>query len=331
MPWGSWITCEETVNGPDVGPDFTGASNVPLQQRHGFIFEVPAGGQSDRVPITKAGRFAHEAAAFDPRHGHLYLTEDNFGFPSGFYRYVPPSNPMDTGRLEDDGQLQMLAVEGMPNADLAAQQPADARVPRDVGRHRRPRPDVPVHAGPDGADEPTTTPSSTWGRRVSTRVRPASLASRARCSSATSCTSAPRRAVARPSRATSDTVRGWGNGSGQIWAYSTRSSRLSLVYQSPGPDTLDFPDNVTTRGRALVLCEDNVNDNYLRALNAGGRLSNIALNRLVSSTGMPRFNDEFAGATFSPGGETLYVNIQAASGHVVRHLGAVGPPRDLIR
>ena len=31
MPWGSWITCEETVNGPDVGADFTGASNVTLQ------------------------------------------------------------------------------------------------------------------------------------------------------------------------------------------------------------------------------------------------------------------------------------------------------------
>ena len=59
MPWGSWITCEETVNGPDVGPDFTGVSNVPLQQRHGFIFEVPSRGQSDRQPITKAGRFAH--------------------------------------------------------------------------------------------------------------------------------------------------------------------------------------------------------------------------------------------------------------------------------
>ena len=28
MPWGSWVTCEETVNGPDVGADFTGASNV---------------------------------------------------------------------------------------------------------------------------------------------------------------------------------------------------------------------------------------------------------------------------------------------------------------
>ena len=57
MPWGTWITCEETVNGPDVGPDFTGASNVNLQQRHGFIYEVPAGGQSNRQPITSAGRF----------------------------------------------------------------------------------------------------------------------------------------------------------------------------------------------------------------------------------------------------------------------------------
>ena len=56
MPWGSWITCEETINGPDVGPDFTGVSNVPLTQPHGYIFEVPAGGQSDREPITAAGR-----------------------------------------------------------------------------------------------------------------------------------------------------------------------------------------------------------------------------------------------------------------------------------
>src|SRR5262245_3068283 len=69
MPWGSWITCEETVNGPDVGPDFTGASNVTLEQRHGFIFEVPAGGQSNREPITSAGRFAHEAAAYSPDEG----------------------------------------------------------------------------------------------------------------------------------------------------------------------------------------------------------------------------------------------------------------------
>ena len=56
MPWGSWITCEETVNGPDVGPDFTGASNMPLTKPHGFLFEVPARrAVRPREPIT-AGR-----------------------------------------------------------------------------------------------------------------------------------------------------------------------------------------------------------------------------------------------------------------------------------
>ena len=67
MPWGSWITCEETVNGPDVGPDFTGASNVPLTQRHGFIFEVPGAGSPTGSRSRAAGRFAHEAVAFDPK------------------------------------------------------------------------------------------------------------------------------------------------------------------------------------------------------------------------------------------------------------------------
>ena len=99
MPWGAWITCEETVNGPDVGPDFTGASNVPLTKPHGYVFEVPVSHIPGRAspaakPITQAGRFAHEAVSFDPKGGHLYLTEDNFAFPSGFYRYRPPVHPM---------------------------------------------------------------------------------------------------------------------------------------------------------------------------------------------------------------------------------------------
>src|ERR687892_256716 len=109
---------------------------------------------------------------------------------------------------------------------------------------------------------------------------------------------------------------GYGNGSGQIWAYHTNSDTLQLLYQSPGAATLDFPDNVTTSPRGtLILCEDNVNDNYLRGLTRGGQLFDVALNRLVSQlNGAPRFNDEFAGSTFSPDGETLFVNIQASRG-----------------
>jgi len=110
-------------------------------------------------------------------------------------------------------------------------------------------------------------------------------------------------------------VQGWGNGSGQIWAYDISSEWLRLVFQSPGPDTLDFPDNVTTSKRGtIVLCEDNVNDNFVRGLSSNGKLWDIALNRLVSATGANRFNDEFAGATFDPDGHTLFVNIQASRG-----------------
>ena len=122
MPWGSWLTCEETVNGPDVGPDFTRQPNTALQRPHGFVFEVPLDGTATAEPIRSAGRFAHESAVFAPEDGAIYLTEDNFGFASGFYRYLPPSDPRLAGRVEDGGQLQMLAVRGMPNADLAASQ-----------------------------------------------------------------------------------------------------------------------------------------------------------------------------------------------------------------
>jgi uncharacterized protein len=52
----------------------------------------------------------------------------------------------------------------------------------------------------------------------------------------------------------------------------------------------------------------------VRGLTRRGSLIDIALNRMVSSTGTPRFGDEFAGATFSPDGHTLFVNIQAGQG-----------------
>ena len=72
-PWGTWLTCEETVNGPDVGNDFTGGDNSRLQRKHGYVFEVPAswdaGEHQKPVPIRSAGRFAHEAVDIDPEHG----------------------------------------------------------------------------------------------------------------------------------------------------------------------------------------------------------------------------------------------------------------------
>ena len=103
---------------------------------------------------------------------------------------------------------------------------------------------------------------------------------------------------------------GFGNGSGQIWDYHVADRHLRLLYQAPDRATLDFPDNITTSRRGtLVLCEDNVDNNFIRGLTRGGQLFDIALNRLAGRT-----NDEFAGSTFSRDGATLFVNIQATNG-----------------
>jgi len=314
MPWGSWISCEETVNGPDVGPDFTGVSNVPLTQRHGFIFDVPKDGQSDREPITSAGRFAHESVAFDPRDGVLYLTEDNFGFPSGFYRYKPPRDPRNCGRLLNGGRLQMLAVKGQFNANLAATQRPRVTYKVEWVDIDDPAPTFPFTPGETA---PTTNETALthvgrqgWSQGAAFFSR---LEGSAYHDGVVYFCSTQGGGPAETS--TGPIADGYGNGSGQIWAYHTRSKVLQLIFESTGPDVLDLPDNVTTSPRGtLVLCEDNVNDNFVRGLTRHGQLFDIALNRLVSSTGVPRFNDEFAGSTFSPDGHTLFVNIQASRG-----------------
>ncbi len=309
MPWGSWITCEETVNGPDVGPDFTGASNIALTQPHGFLFEVPVDGDASAEPITSAGRFAHEAAAFDPGNGILYLTEDNFQYPSGFYRYIPPSNPMTAGAMENGGQLQMLAVDGIDNADLAAEQRRRATFPVVWVDIEDP---APSFAYTPGETAPTTNNEAIQYVGLQGFAQGAAGFSRLEGAAYDNgvvyftSTQGGGEANGGP-----DPVEdGWGTGWGQVWAYRIEEQVLQLIYQSPNRNSLDFPDNVTTSPRGtLILCEDHDFDNYIRGLSRGGQISSIALNRMEGRTG-----DEFAGTTFSADGDTLFVNIQASRG-----------------
>ena len=321
MPWGSWITCEETVNGPDVGNDFTGQDNSLLQAKHGYIFDVPSrGGDDTPTPVRNAGRFAHEAAVFDPtgvdprsgaKTGIVYLTEDNFGFASGFYRYVPPANPMASGRLRDGGYLQMLKVTGMPLADLAGQDgppPApgdtfpiewvdiDDPDPTFTGT---PTNDFAIQAvGKQGFDQGAARFS-----RLEGAVYDAGVVFFASTQGGT-----PTPAGTDPS--------GYGKGRGQIWAYDTKTEVLKLIFESPSRDVLDFPDNVTnSRNGTLVLCEDGNQGNFLRGLTPEGDIFTFAQNLIPGvSGGQPTLgDDEFAGSTFSPDFRTLFVNIQSSA------------------
>ena len=102
-PWGSWLTCEETF-------DHTGAAGRP----HGYIFEVPADGLGNPVPLRDMGRFSHEALAVDPATGYVYETEDA-GNSSGLYRFIPNV----AGNLTQGGRLYMMKVVGVNQANLA--------------------------------------------------------------------------------------------------------------------------------------------------------------------------------------------------------------------
>ncbi|RYV02363.1 phosphatase [Shewanella sp. OPT22] len=102
-PWGSWLTCEESVALPDGS----------ISKGHGYIFEVPADSTSlvKAKPLKAMGRFNHEAACVDPNTGIVYLTEDTGD--SLFYRFVPKVY----GQLEKGGQLQAIVIKGIPKFD----------------------------------------------------------------------------------------------------------------------------------------------------------------------------------------------------------------------
>ncbi|MGH7820747.1 MAG: alkaline phosphatase PhoX, partial [Candidatus Binatia bacterium] len=92
---------------------------------------------------------------------------------------------------------------------------------------------------------------------------------------------------------------------------------LRLVFESPGQEVLDSPDNLTVTPRGgLILCEDDAGGsdgdthplapgitdvNRLIGLTPDGHAFELAVNRLNDS--------EFAGACFSPSGRTLFANL----------------------
>lgn len=301
-PWGTWITCEETVNGDDVGPDFTGAPNVGLKQ-HGYLFEVPTKGTADATPIRAAGRFAHEAAAATRDGDAIYLTEDNFNFPSGFYRYLPPEPARRKRRLLDGGELQMLKVVGVDNAALQEGQPAGASY----------RVEWVTIDDPDPTFAPGTTNDEAI-RAVGDQGRAKGAATFSRLEGAYIDRHRVYFVSTQGGALVDEAPFGFGDGRGQVWCYDTRRDELSLVYESPGLDTLDLPDNVVVspRRKSLVLCEDGGGDNFLRGLTLDGDLFDFARNADPDQAGQ-----EFAGATFSHTGRTLFVNIQSSTGYSI--------------
>ena len=286
-PWGSWLSCEETI---EKAP--------PLVSRaHGWVFEVPSGARElvDPVPLTAMGRFVHEAAIVDPATGIAYLTEDRPD--SLLYRFLPSTR----GQLARGGRLQALALADGRERDLR-NWPADGS--RFAGQGQA----IPVGGSAavrwidmDGVESPDGDLKDRGFAKGALRFARGEGLSLARSRAGTElyicCT------MGGPKRL------------GQVWRYRPSRNegqptetgdpgRLELFVESEDATKLKNCDNVVvTPWGGLILCEDGPDDQpqYLRGVTPQGQLYDLAANSYT----------EFAGATFSPDGMTLFVNAQS--------------------
>ena len=279
-PWGSWLTCEETVVGP-ADPQ----NALPLQ--HGYIFEVPHDGLSNAQPIKAMGCFVHEAIAVDPRTGIVYETQDRT--QAGLYRFIPKTR----GHLAEGGRLQMLAVDGRRAFDTTRGQRAGATY--DIHW-------VDIHE----PDRPHVSPTAGYGLGVLRQGLDAGGSIFSRLEGATFG----------GGRLYVTATDGGDEKMGQVWEIDPRRDRLRLVFESPGAPVLNMPDNLTLSPRGgLVLCEDGTATPCVHGLTRDGRIFRFARNNVKIDT--PRngltgdFSQrEFAGATYSPDGKWLFFNAQ---------------------
>ncbi len=92
-------------------------------------------------------------------------------------------------------------------------------------------------------------------------------------------------------------------GYGQVFRYDPIANTVELFVESKGQGQLDYPDNITfTPFGHLMLCEDGADEQFIVGVNQAGELYKFARNAIN--------NKEFAGACFSPDGQTMFVNIQ---------------------
>ena len=240
-PWGSWLSCEETIEGPTHG----------RLKKHGYVFEVPASADAEVTPValTAMGRFSHEAVAVDPTYGHVYETEDA-GNNSGFYRFVP-NHRTD---LTKGGRLQMLAVVGRPALDTT-------------------RGGVPLFAPMPArwVDVPDADPDLENGAQSC--FLQGLAAGGTRFARLEGCWSGDNGCYF---NATS----GGAARAGQVWQYKPATEDtgfLVLVFESPSSAVLDSPDNITVSPRGgLVICEDGGGEQHLRGLTKDGRIFDLA-------------------------------------------------------
>ena len=286
-PWGTWITCEETV---------LTKSDV-FERDHGYCFEVPANAKmelANPVPILGMGRFNHEAIAVDPVSSAVYLTEDR---DDGLlYRYMPKQ----PGNMLAGGVLQALALLDQPSCDTRNWEesnqpsfPIDKKLPTawiDLEDIQAPNDDLRARGFASGAARFARGEGMVFGHGGAFFA----------------CTN------------------GGSKRFGQIFKYTPspyegtarekeKPGTLELFIESHESELMKACDNLAISPLGdIVLCEDDGESSALVGITPKGKLYRI---------GDVAMNTELAGACFSPDGTTLFLNAQWRPGQTIAITG----------
>jgi uncharacterized protein len=280
-PWETWISCEENVAMPGM-PD-TGKGTVT--KPHGYNFEVPIDSQTPVVPVplVAMGRFRHEAISIDPRTGIVYQTEDD---PTGlFYRFIPKQ----PGKLAAGGILEALKIVAKPQVNTNQNFPLRQKFAVEWVRIEEPNP----------AENTVRTEGFTKGAAQFMRGEGICYTNG---SFYFTCTQGGNVSPTTPLRVGEEA-----RGNGQIWKYTPgktakNGGSIELFLEPNDPNIVDLPDNITVAPNGhLITCEDGKGEQRLIGITPKGGVYTFARNA--------RDRSEFAGACFTPDGQTMFVNI----------------------
>lgn len=268
-PWGTWLSCEESLATP--------ASNGIFTRPHGFVFEVPAA-QDELAPprLLKAmGRFNHEGAAVNLDTGEIYQTED---MGDGCLYKFAPHRRGDLSR----GRLFALSIKGHAAWNTGNRE-GGGGAPFPVGEPLAA--EWVELADPDPRDEPLRVIARNLGAATFHRGEGIAWGPQGAVFSATS---------AGP------------QGLGQLWRYTPRGKgggMLTLLEQPDDKCRFYMPDNVAVQPNGdIILAEDNRRYTRLVCITPDGRWYPLAYYRYDT-------REEFAGMAFSPDARFMTVSV----------------------
>ncbi len=249
---------------------------------HGYVFEVMPNEPENKLsktPIRDMGFFSHEATAIDPATGIVYLTEDDFRGS------IDPNDPANDERSS-------FLYRYIPN-------------------DRTPRPGALQRGGELQAlaIEEKTNPDADFmnpGQKFGVVWKDVNKEDPHDDALEKGCVRFNRLEGASFAGGVFwfDDTAGGEKRLGQIYRYTPATETLELFYEGTEANKMESPDNIViTPWGDLLFAEDGGNGNRVMGITPDGEVYEFANNHLNGS--------EFCGPTFSPDGQTFFLNIQS--------------------